>query len=126
MRRFLGIALFIVMLGLAWRIGSMLSSDAIGMAIGMVLGVLAGLPTAALVLWTRSRDRDDDARWQDERESMAQRYGYQPPVIVLTGAPAYQGLQPPPPQAPAPQAPWPPEQRERSFRIVGEIDQPIR
>jgi hypothetical protein len=34
----------------AWRISELLSPDAIGMALGMLFGVLAGVPTAALVL----------------------------------------------------------------------------
>ena len=131
MLRFLGVALFIVMLALAWRIGSLLSSDAIGMAVGMTLGVLAGVPTAALVLLARRRDEEDDEHWDEgDRNRQPQGYGYQPPIIVLTGAAGYPGMQGqqqtqqamlPPPQ----QAPWPPERRERSFRIVGEVEQPV-
>ena len=33
-----------------WRITGSISSDALGLAIGVVFGVLAGLPTAVLVL----------------------------------------------------------------------------
>ena len=33
-----------------WSIGSRLSSDALGMGVGILLGVLAGLPTALLVI----------------------------------------------------------------------------
>ena len=130
MLRILGVALFVVMLALAWRIGSLLSSDAIGMAVGMTLGVLAGVPTAALVLLARRRDEEDDDRWDEgDRNRQPQGYGYQPPIIVLTGAAGYPGLQGqqtqqamlPPPQ----QAPWPPERRERNFRIVGEVEQPV-
>jgi hypothetical protein len=131
MLRFLGVALLVVMLALAWRIGSMLSSDAIGMAVGMTLGVLAGLPTAALVLLARRHDDDKDDYRDDDRTLPAQGYGYQPPIIVLTGAAGYPGAPGQPPQAqqamlPAPAAvPWPPDRRERSFRIVGEVDQPV-
>ena len=128
MRRFLGVALIVVLAVLAWRIGGMLSSDAIGMAIGMALGVLAGVPTAALVLLARRRDDEDDERWDDDpRTRQAQGYGYQPPIIVLTGA-SYPGAQPqqiaqtPPTQIPAM---WPPERRERSFRMVGENEQQL-
>ena len=46
--------------GLAWTIIDKLSTDAIGMAVGMTLGVLAGVPTAALVLLARRRDHEDD------------------------------------------------------------------
>ena len=49
MRRFLGIALFVVMLGLAWRIGSMLSSDAIGMAIALRCAALAETHEMAII-----------------------------------------------------------------------------
>jgi hypothetical protein len=131
--RFLGVALLIVMLALAWRIGSLLSSDAIGMAVGMALGVLAGVPAAALVLLARRRDDEDEdeERWEDnDRQRQGQGYGYQPPIIVLTGAAGYPGMQGqqqtqqamlPPPQ----QASWPPERRERSFRIVGEVEQQV-
>lgn len=47
---------------LAYSVLSRLSPDAIGMAIGMTLGVIAGVPTAALVLLARRRDAEDD--WQ--------------------------------------------------------------
>lgn len=43
----------------AWRITELLSPDAIGMAIGLMFGVLAGVPTAALVLLARRRDDED-------------------------------------------------------------------
>ena len=43
----------------AWRISELLSPDAIGMAIGLTFGVLAGVPTAALVLLARRRDDED-------------------------------------------------------------------
>lgn len=46
----------------AWRISTLLSPDAIAMAIGLAFGVFAGLPTAALVLLARRRDGEDD--WQ--------------------------------------------------------------
>lgn len=128
MVRFLAAALLVVMLALAWRIGSLLSSDAIGMAIGMVLGVLAGVPTAALVLVARRHEASDD-RWEDEdRYRPAPGQGYQPPIIVLTGASGYPALPgQPAPQQPAPPLPaaWPPERRERSFRMVGEVDQQL-
>jgi hypothetical protein len=51
-----GAALFTA---LAWRISELLSPDAIGMAIGLGFGVLAGVPTAALVLLARRRDDED-------------------------------------------------------------------
>ena len=49
---------------LAWLLGSRLSSDALGMAVGLLFGVLAGIPTALLVLASgrnrRPYDDDDD------------------------------------------------------------------
>ena len=49
----------------AWRISELLSPDAIGMAIGLTFGVLAGVPTAALVLLARRRDDEDDSAADD-------------------------------------------------------------
>jgi len=72
--------------GLAWFMMSRLSSDALGMAAGVVFGVLAGIPSALLVLASsRRRERDDD---DDDYRAEAARYlersqYYQPPVIVL-------------------------------------------
>ena len=42
-----------------WRIGGELSPDALGMAVGMLFGVMAGIPTALLML--ASQQRRDDA-----------------------------------------------------------------
>ena len=68
MRRLIGLAALVFVGVLAWRVGDMLSTDAIGMAVGMTLGVLAGVPTAALVLLARRRDdedKDDDDDYID-------------------------------------------------------------
>ena len=43
-----------------WRITENISSDALGLAIGVVFGVLAGLPTAVLVLASSNRERQRD------------------------------------------------------------------
>ena len=46
---------------LTWRMVTSLSSDALGMAVGVVFGVLAGIPSALLVLASsRRQGRDDD------------------------------------------------------------------
>lgn len=49
---------------MTWRVGTSLSSDALGLAVGVVFGVLAGIPSALLVLaGQRRRERreyDDD------------------------------------------------------------------
>ena len=84
----------VVLVGLAllalliWRIGSRLSPDAVGLAIGVVFGVLAGLPTAVLVLASNRRRRGDEtmARTRPHGPDGAYPYGgypQQPPVIVL-------------------------------------------
>lgn len=39
-----------------WRIGESLSSDAVSMAIGLLLGVMAGVPTALIVLAAHRRE----------------------------------------------------------------------
>lgn len=47
---------FITLVVVAWaghRIGSRLSPDAIGMAVGMLFGIMAGVPTAIIVLAAR-------------------------------------------------------------------------
>jgi hypothetical protein len=85
---------------LAWIFGSRLSADAVGMAVGLLFGVLAGIPTALLVL-ASGRRRRSDVEEEDEEEGAYERggygaggygrqralpqqpYGYQPPVIVL-------------------------------------------
>jgi len=50
MRSVIGLAALVFVGVGAWRLGGMLSTDAVGMAVGMVFGVLAGLPAALLVL----------------------------------------------------------------------------
>ena len=50
MKYFCGLIALIVVGIVAWRIGEALSSDAISMAVGVLFGVLAGIPTALLVL----------------------------------------------------------------------------
>lgn len=88
-----GILALVALVG--WRVGGQLSSDAISMAVGIMFGVLAGVPTALLVLASsRRRDAerespDRESPWQGGQRSQ---YGYggyfpQPPVIVVTGAP---------------------------------------
>lgn len=53
------LASLIFLAALAWRVGSRLSPDALGMALGVLFGVLAGLPVALLVLASdRRRDRE--------------------------------------------------------------------
>lgn len=104
MRQIFGLAALVFVGVAAWRIGGQLSSDAIGMAVGVLFGIMAGVPTALLVM-ASSRRREPEPE-NDER--MARRkqqaqmhpayqggYGHypQPPVIVLAapGGQAPQG-----------------------------------
>jgi len=78
---------------LAWLFASRLSADALGMAVGLVFGVLAGVPTALLVLAANRRRRAEDDDDEEEDDGRG-RYGspqgyqhalpYQPPVVVVT------------------------------------------
>ena len=107
---------------LAWLFASRLSADALGMAVGLLFGVLAGVPTALLVLASsRRRQHEDD---EDDDEAAPQGYGqsgygqrafgqpfpYQPPVIVLAA----------PQAAPAPAPQWPHPQ------TVDSVGYPVR
>ena len=104
------------------------------MAVGVLFGILAGIPTALLML-ASGRRRDDQREEQLERRQRdsGHQLGYptyapQPPVIVLTAAPgAHQGSYgvSTPDGRGYPQAPgWPherhPEPRQRHFKVVGE------
>lgn len=63
----------VVLLGVGVAFGiygaiEVLSSDALGMAVGLVFGVLAGLPTAALVLASRDQRDSQDANQMSNRQ----------------------------------------------------------
>lgn len=64
---------------LAWFMASRLSSDALGMAVGLLFGVLAGIPTALLVLASGRQRRPYDAADADCREEAEQ---YLRPVTI--------------------------------------------
>jgi hypothetical protein len=143
MRKFLMLVLLVVLGVMTWRLGTSLSSDALGMAVGVVFGVLAGIPAALLVLATNSRRRqyeEDDHYDRYDRYDRQERYGgrgdrqlpaypYQPPVIVVAGSQGPQAAPPPLPQGHGPyfvpnQAnSWEPPRTERRFRVVGERDE---
>ena len=105
-----------------WRLGSLLSADAIGLAVGVLLGVLAGVPVSLLVLsGSRRREEQQAERWQEADRLRASPMPYQPPIIVLAGAQA------PPPPAPPVGAPssyaapgWPQPSGQRQFKMVGD------
>ena len=50
MRKFFGLAVLIFVGTVAWRVGNALSPDALAMAVGVLFGVMAGVPTALLVM----------------------------------------------------------------------------
>jgi hypothetical protein len=81
MGKIVGIAALIFVGILIYQLGARLSSDAVGMAVGLVFGVLAGIPSALLVLATGERGkRDDDAGdtidWQRRYYSAEWHAGY--------------------------------------------------
>jgi hypothetical protein len=59
MKKMIGLIILIFVGTAGWRIGNNLSSEAISMAVGIFFGVLAGIPTALLVL---AADRHKSAR----------------------------------------------------------------
>ena len=110
---------------LVWRVGSRLSPDAIGLATGVVFGVLAGLPTAILILASNRNRRGDESARRHGVDGAYPYGGYpqQPPVIVLAGAPAPQQPDPyaagPPPSRSVQSLPAP-EDEPRRYRMIGE------
>jgi len=131
MRRFVMVAILVIIGVMAWRVGGLLSTDAIGMAVGMVFGVLAGVPAALLVLATGRRS--DSEREEEHTQMRADRqlpaYPYQSPVIVVTGGQAPQGPPQPAPPAGAPyyvpstNNGWDGRRSERRFKMVGEREE---
>ncbi len=133
MKRLLIIGLlFFLALG-AWRLASTLSSDALGMAVGMFFGVLAGIPTALLVLATgRRRTGDDEEGLAAGRARQAPAYPFQPPVIVVTGQNGQAPQQPARLQGDSPYFvasnpnAWTGLRPERQYRMVGEKEEWIQ
>lgn len=115
MRKVAVVSIIVVVGILVWAIGSRLSADAVGMAVGMTFGVLAGVPTALLVMAGGRRHSDTEEQEEEMEHWAPQRlaqggYGYpppyQPPVIVLA--------------APQAQAPW------SSGSTVDSVGYPVR
>lgn len=124
MKRWIGMAVLVFVAAAGWRIGSALSPDALSMAVGILFGVLAGIPTALLVMaGTRRREAEERPRLPERaypvRPDGAWGQPYfppQPPVIVV--APQALG-----PGGPAAAEPWSPPRRDRQFRVVGESEE---
>lgn len=132
----LGTLLFVAII--AFRVAERLSADAIGMGLGVLFGVLAGIPTALLLL-AAARRREDEME-NSRRGSRGRQLGHeppygalpqQPPVIILAG----NGMPMPAnglraggnydidgyPALPAPSD----MPRRRQFRMVGATDEEI-
>lgn len=126
MKGWLGLALLVFVGVAGWRIGSTLSPDALSMAVGVLFGVLAGVPTALLIMASGRRQRRVEEEREERRAHASQAalahpaHYYpppQPPVIVLTG-------QPPAPGQSGNSWVAPPPRVERRFKVVGEQDGP--
>jgi hypothetical protein len=124
MKRIVLLAIVVIGCVAAWRLGSRLSADAVGMAVGILLGVLASIPTSLLILAnSRRREGRDDEQWERVAPERTPPI-YQPPVIVLTGhAPPMQPpMITPSSSAGQPIEAWPQRASARQFKIVGEVE----
>ncbi len=95
MKKMIGLIILVFVGTAGWRIGNNLSSDAISMAVGIFFGVLAGIPTALLVLASdrHKSERTAQSRGMARHGLTHQQTTYpaysgpnQPPVIILNGA----------------------------------------
>ena len=132
MKRWLGLALLIFVGTAGWRIGSALSPDALSMAVGVLFGVMAGVPTALLVMAGGRRAQRNEERTAEGRtrqhttqpmylngpgQGWGMPYAQQPPIIVVAGPQGLGGQQPPMQT----QASWfPHEMPDRHFNVVGD------
>lgn len=118
----------------AWLFASRLSSDALGMAVGLVFGVLAGVPTALLVLAANRRrapvddvDDEEDPRARYAPQGYQHALPYQPPVVVVTGGqPAPQQWQGQQPQQQWPGQAWGGQQWPAGPQTVDSVGYPVR
>ncbi len=62
----LTIVLFVIVAAAAWRVASIISPDAIGMAVGMLFGVLSGIPISLLIMASNRRGNRDPEDYEDE------------------------------------------------------------
>jgi len=141
MKNFIGLILLVFVGVIGWRVGGSLSSDAVSMAVGVLFGIMAGIPTALLVL---ASDRRRQAQAEQLRETFGHdrtpygpyahgnHYPQQPPVIVLTGASpgqpsSYGASTQTDPRSFQPAPAWPSEQQParmpRQFKVVGEKEE---
>lgn len=55
MKRVMGLGTLVVVGAIGWKVAGSLGSDALGMAVGVLFGILAGIPTALLMLASNNR-----------------------------------------------------------------------
>ncbi|MCC9077360.1 hypothetical protein FKZ61_014735 [Litorilinea aerophila] len=126
MKRTIVFGLFLLVAVAGWRIGGTLNSDAISMAIGVIFGVLAGIPTALLVL-AGERRRAEAERSVGPSRAGGSGYPYPyhqpPPVIVVTGAPTQPQAQSFGPQGQLMPPVETPGTTQRRYKVVGETEE---
>ena len=145
MKRWIGLALLVFIGTAGWRIGSALSPDALSMAVGVLFGVMAGVPTALLVMAgsrrsQREAERNTDGRARQQAtqpmylngpgQNWGMPYAQQPPIIVVAGSQGMQGgmhsgmqngMQGFGGNQPPAHAGWfPQDAPDRTFNVVGE------
>jgi hypothetical protein len=129
MKRWLGLALLVFVGTAGWRIGDTLSADALSMAVGVLFGVMAGVPTALLVMaGGRQRKAEREMAVASQRaqqeaplsmNAWGTPYAQHPPVILIAGPQGFGGLQP----TPADSGRQPQERLARRFTVVGEREE---
>jgi hypothetical protein len=138
MKRWISLALLIFVGTAGWRVGESLSPDALSMAVGVLFGVMAGVPTALLVMAGGRRNaekapgRDRHAgstainAWnapyasQPYAQQYSQPYAQHPPIIVVAGPQGFGGA---PQSIPADGGWFPQERPARHFTVVGEQEE---
>ena len=79
MKRTIATGILVIVGVLAWQIGAKLSADAIGMGVGVLFGVMAGIPTALLLMAHNRVGRLSTPQY----DAPPPRCQQQPPVIVF-------------------------------------------
>lgn len=137
MKKFIVLAIFSFVIVAGWQAGNNLSSDAISMAIGVLFGILAGVPTALLLIAAERRRALQEEDTQNQRVAYGAgypQYQQQPPILVVNDPRQVPAL----PQMGHPmymqangysnnqQPGWVMARPERQFRVVGEQEDWVR
>lgn len=84
MKNFLLYPALLFAAALAWRIGSLISADALAMAIGVLFGILAGIPVSLLVLAGQRSATRPDPYARPVRDDRPEHLRYSsPPAVIL-------------------------------------------